>query len=225
MIELNDFRVSYGKNDVLKGLSAGFAPGRVYGIVGENGAGKTTLFRALSGFIGYDGDLSAPDGLLTHRLGFLQTTNFLLPKITGREYLRLLCQARSVDPGDLDARNVFDLPLDNYAETYSTGMQKKLALLGVLLQQNDLLILDEPFNGVDIQSNLLITAIIASLRGQGKTVLISSHIFATLRDTCDELYLLREGRFVRHALREEFGDLEKDMEDVTVGDRVGRLFG
>lgn len=224
MIEMNNLRVSYGKNDVLKGLSASFAPGKVYGIVGENGAGKTTLFRALSNFIGYEGTLSAPDGLLTHRLGFLQTTNYLMAKITGREYLRLLCQARSVEPGDLDARNVFELPLDSYAETYSTGMQKKLAILGVLLQRNDVLILDEPFNGVDIQSNLLITEIITSLRERDKTVLISSHIFATLRETCDELYLLREGKFVRHALREEFDGLEADMAGNTVGDRVSRLF-
>ena len=223
MLELKNLQVSYGSKPVLKGLDARFVPGRVYGIVGENGAGKTTLFRALAGFVGFDGEVTAPKELLTHRLGFLQTDNYFLRKITGREYLRLLCQARAADPGDLDTRNIFDLPLDSYAETYSTGMQKKLALLGVLLQGNDLLILDEPFNGVDIQSNLLITEIIAELRRKNKIVLISSHIFATLRETCDELFLLRDGGFVRHALKSEFSALEKDMEDVTVGDRVGRL--
>lgn len=223
MIELKNIRVSYGSNEVLKGLDAAFRPGNVYGIIGENGAGKTTLFRALVGLIGHEGQISSPPDQLTHRLGFLQTTNYFFPKLTGREYLHLLCQARSVDPGDLDARNVFDLPLDNYAGTYSTGMQKKLALLGVLLQQNEVLILDEPFNGVDIQSNLLISAIIAELREKGKTVLISSHIFATLRETCDELYLLREGRFLRHVTQDQFTEVEDEMKAFTVGDLVGKL--
>jgi len=140
MIEVKDLRVSYGSNDVLRGLTATFLPGKVYGIIGENGAGKTTFFRALAGLIGHDGAVSAPEELMTHRLGFLATQNYFYAKLSGREYLRFMCQARGVDPGDLDARNVFDLPLDHYAETYSTGMRKKLALLAVLLQQNDLLI-------------------------------------------------------------------------------------
>jgi len=223
MIELNDLRKSYGANRVLRGLTAYFPPGKVYGIIGENGAGKTTLFRCLAGLQSYEGEITAPGDLLSRHLGFLQTNNFFFPRLTGREYLRLLCQARDVAPTNLDERNVFDLPLDEYAANYSTGMQKKLALLGVLLQNNKVLILDEPFNGVDIQSNIIITEIIRELRRMGKTVLISSHIFATLKDTCDELFLLREGRFVHHVLPADYAKLEREMNEVTIGGRIGRL--
>lgn len=223
MLQLENIAKSYGSHEVLSGISATFASGAVYGIIGENGAGKTTLFRCIAGLHTHDGTITSPAANFRHTLGFLQTNNFFFPRMTGREYLRLLCQARHVPADRLDERNVFELPLDDYAESYSTGMQKKLALLGVLLQGNDLLILDEPFNGVDIQSNILITEIIHELKRLGKTVLISSHIFSTLSATCDEIHLLREGKFVRSVSPDQYPGLEREMIDVTVGDRVGRL--
>ncbi len=223
MLQLQSLSKHFGANHVLRGINASFTGGQVYGIIGENGAGKTTLFRCIAGLHSYAGEVIGPGDNFRHRLGFLQTNNYFFPKMTGREYLRLLCQARQVPDDNLDERNVFDLPLDDYAETYSTGMQKKLALLGMLFQGNDILILDEPFNGVDIQSNILITAIIRELKAKGKLVLISSHIFSTLSATCDEIYLLREGDFARRVSPADYAELEQEMEDVTVGDRVGRL--
>lgn len=223
MIKLHALQKSYGSNEVLKGITAEFAPGKIYGIIGENGAGKTTLFRCIAGLIAHEGEVQSDAPQFRHALGFLQTNNYFFPRMTGREYLRLLCQARQVPATALNERNVFDLPLDDYAESYSTGMQKKLALLGVLLQRNDLLILDEPFNGVDIQSNIVITEIIHELKRLGKTVLISSHIFSTLSSTCDEIHLLRDGLFIRSVTPADYPELEREMIDVTVGDRVGRL--
>jgi ATPase subunit of ABC transporter with duplicated ATPase domains len=84
--------------------------------------------------------------------------------ITGKEYIRLLCNARGKTNLDIDSKNIFDLPLNQYASTYSTGMKKKLAITAILLQENDYFILDEPFNGVDIQSNVILTEIILKLK-------------------------------------------------------------
>lgn len=148
---------------------------------------------------------------------------FFFDKITGREYIQLLCNGRSVKIENLDARNIFDLPLDQYAVEYSTGMKKKLALFGVLLQENEVFILDEPFNGVDIQSNIIITEIIGQLKRMGKTIIISSHIFSTLKDTCDEVYLLQSGQITRSVLAIEFDDLEQEMKRVLVGDKIEKL--
>lgn len=123
----------------------------------------------------------------------------------------------------MDARNIFDLPLDQYAVEYSTGMKKKLALFGVLLQENEVFILDEPFNGVDIQSNIIITEIIHELKRLGKTIIISSHIFSTLKDTCDEVHLLQNGSITRSVKVDEFDQLENDMKQILVGDRIEKL--
>jgi ABC-2 type transport system ATP-binding protein len=102
-------------------------------------------------------------------------------------------------------------------------MKKKLALLAVLLQNNQCFVLDEPFNGVDIHSNIIIIGLIHKLKELGKTVIISSHIFSTLRDTCDEIYLLKEGELVRKVFREDFEALELEMREFTVGNKIEKL--
>ncbi|MBN8676967.1 MAG: ATP-binding cassette domain-containing protein [Chitinophagales bacterium] len=225
MITVKHVNKSYGNHQVLYDIQAAFEPGRVYGIVGENGAGKTTLFKCLLGLETYEGQVESKWQPLKDHLGYLPTESYFFPFMTGREYLQLVCNARKTELGDATEKNIFDLPLDEFAVHYSTGMKKKLALLGILLQPNEVFILDEPFNGVDIQSNILITEIILRLRSLGKTVLISSHIFSTLRDTCDEILLLQQGRITQKVAKADFDQLEREMKDVSIGDRVDRILG
>ena len=223
MISIKDLSKNFGANQVLKNINLEFDRRKVYGIVGENGAGKTTLFRCIAGMEKYEGEITSGFDKLKNHLGFLQTEPFFFPKITGREYIQLLCNARGVKPGNISEKNIFDLPLNQYASTYSTGMKKKLALAAILMQENSVFILDEPFNGVDIQSNMIITDIIHKLKDLGKTVIISSHIFSTLSDTCDEIHLLKEGEFIKKVYREEFSDLEHSMREITIGDKIEKL--
>ena len=127
-----------------------FDKGNVYGIVGENGAGKTTLFRCIAGLENYDGQINSELNPLKNYLGLLLTEPFFFTKITGKEYIRLLCNARKKEVSKIDDKNIFDLPLNQYASTYSTGIKKKLALLAILLQDNQCFILDEPFKRVAV---------------------------------------------------------------------------
>ena len=223
MIRIENLSKYYGTNQVLKNLNLDFEKGKVFGIVGANGSGKTTLFRCIAGLEEYSGQISSDVRKLKNHLGLLLTVPFFFSKITGREYIRLLCNARNIDTGDIDQRNIFDLPLNQYASTYSTGMKKKLALTAILMQENKYYIFDEPFNGVDIQSNLIITDIIHKLKDLGKTVLISSHIFSTLSDTCDEIHLLKNGEFIKKVLRDDFKKLETEMKEFTVGNKIDKL--
>ncbi len=222
MINIKQLSKNYGTNSVLKDINIDFETGNVYGIVGENGAGKTTFFNCLSGIEKYKGEIHSVKNL-KDTIGFLQTEFHFFPKITGREYIQFLLNAREVKITNIDERNIFNLPLDKYAVNYSTGMKKKLALTAILLQENSVYILDEPFNGVDIQSNIVITEIIHELKRLNKLVIISSHIFSTLSTTCDEIHVLEKGSFTKKVMKEDFEALESEMKAKTLLNTIDRL--
>lgn len=224
MIEVRNLTKKFGAATVLQNINIHFEKGKVYGIVGENGAGKTTLFRCIAGLEDYDGQITADLHPLKNHLGLLLTEPYFFSKITGTEYIRLLCNGRKRKVADIAAKNLFDLPLDQYAAVYSTGMKKKLALTAILLQDNDYFILDEPFNGVDIQSNIMITEIIHTLKARNKTVIMSSHIFSTLRDTCDEIHLLQNGSFTDAVQKDDFTKLELKLKDVSIGNKMEQFW-
>ena len=223
MIKIKELSKLFGNKEVLKNLSMEFSKGNVYGIVGENGAGKTTLFRCIAGLESYSGEIISGVMPLKNHLGLLLTEPFFFTMMTGREYIRLLCNARGKTNVDIDSKNIFDLPLEQYASTYSTGMKKKLAITAILLQENEYFILDEPFNGVDIQSNIILTEIILKLKELNKIVIISSHIFSTLSDTCDEIHLLRKGEQIKSVNKSGFKDLEQEMKEITIGNLIKNL--
>lgn len=223
MIKLQNISKSYGSNEVLKDLNFTFEKGKTYGIVGVNGAGKTTFFKCLAGIEKCNGTITSNVINLKNHLGYLETEPFFFEKMTGKEYLRLLCNARGIEEINIDEKNIFDLPLNQYAEIYSTGMKKKLALTAILLQKNEYFILDEPFNGVDIQSNILIIEIIKELKSLNKTLLISSHIFSTLSDCCDEIILLSNGNFKKTVKQANFQDFEEEMRQITIGNNIAKL--
>lgn len=223
MIKINGLNKRYGNLEVLKSISMEFSKGKAYGIVGENGAGKTTLFRCIAGLESFNGEIISDIIPLKNHLGLLLTDPYFFSKITGKEYIRLLCNARGKTNVNIDDKNIFDLPLHQYASTYSTGMKKKLAITAILLQENEYFIFDEPFNGVDIQSNIILTEIILKLKELHKIVLISSHIFSTLSDTCDEIHLLRKGELIKSVQKSAFKNLEQEMKEFTIGNRIEKL--
>jgi len=222
MIQVTALTKSYGSIQVLNNIHFTFLEGHVYGIVGENGAGKTTLFKCIAGIEKHEGEITSQYSPLKNYVGFLMTEPYLFSKITGKEYIQLLCNARG-KKNDVEQKNIFDLPLNQYVSTYSTGMKKKLAITAILLQENNYFILDEPFNGVDIQSNIIITEIIHKLKELNKIVLISSHIFSTLNDTCDEIHLLEKGSITKSVKKEGFSELEAEMKKNLVGNKINQL--
>lgn len=223
MINIENLSKSYGSKQVLSNINIIFEQGKVYGIVGENGSGKTTLFKCITGIEKHNGIISSNIQPLKDHIGYLQTEPFYFSKITGGEYIQLLCNARDKKIENFEDKNIFDLPLNQYASTYSTGMKKKLALTAILLQENKYFIFDEPLNGVDIQSNIIITDILKKLKEIGKTLIISSHIFSTLSGICDEILLLKNGHLIKKVNKEDFELLEREMKEIFIGNRIERL--
>jgi ABC-2 type transport system ATP-binding protein len=223
MIKIENLSKKFGTKKVLDSIHLEFEKGKIYGVVGENGAGKTTLFKCISGLETSSGKISSDFISLKNTLGLFLTEHFFFPKITGKEYLQLLTNARQVELQNVHDKNIFDLPLNQYASTYSTGMQKKLALTAILLQQNEVFILDEPFNGVDIQSNLVIIEIIKKLKALKKTLILSSHIFSSLVEICDEIFLLKNGKIIKKVTQKDFSNLASELKEFTIGNRIEKL--
>ncbi len=211
MLTLKNIFKNYGDHKVLEGVNLMIGKGDIHGVVGKNGSGKTTLFRCIGGLEDSGGEVIYEHGILKNQTGFLPTDPFFFSFMTGHEYLQLLCNARNIKIGNISDFNLFDLPLKQYAETYSTGMKKKLALTGLLLQRNEVFLLDEPFNGVDIAGNMIINDVLLKLKSLGKIILMSSHIFSSLEDTCDQLHYLKDGKFEISRPKGSFDLIENEM--------------
>jgi ABC-2 type transport system ATP-binding protein len=208
MISIKDLVVSYKKGiHVIDTLNLEMKPGKIHGIVGLNGAGKTTLLRVIAGLTTPDqGTVIAFGGSkFRKKIAFLETENFFYSYITGREYLRLFKNNNF----NIDEWNVlFGLPLDDIIETYSSGMKKKLALLATIRQDKPVLILDEPFNGLDIESSTVLRILLHKLRDT-RTIIITSHIIQTLTNLCDQIHYLEKGRIIFSIDNKDFDNLEE----------------
>ncbi len=213
---------------MLDGFSLSLQGQCIHGLVGMNGAGKTTLLNAMAGYIktGSGNIVRDESPLKREDLAFLETENFFYSHITGREYLKLFTTPVNVPAID-EWNRLFRLPLDQLIDGYSSGMKRKLALAGVLRQEKPVVILDEPFNGLDLESSRLLSMIIARLKERGTTVLITSHILGSLTGICDYIHLLRDGKIIFSKDKEHFTNLEQDIfRDVDPGysDLVNSLF-
>jgi ABC-2 type transport system ATP-binding protein len=212
MIAIENLTVAYGDQRVLDGLLLSLPLKQVHGLVGMNGAGKTTLLNAMAGYVKpVSGSVKIQERPL-HRsdLAFLETENFFYSYITGREYLGLF-RVPPGAPGLEDWNRVFRLPLDQLVDGYSSGMKRKLALAGVLMQDRPLVILDEPFNGLDLESSRLLGMIIGKLREKGKTVIITSHILESLTGICDCIHMIAQGKIRFSRTKDQFPTLGEEI--------------
>ena len=228
MLEIQNLRKAYGRHVVLHDVSLNLRPGTIHGLVGANGAGKTTLLNCLYGletdFTGIIVDTAGRS--LREHTGLLPYEPYFYPRLTGREYLEFCLQARRRPLTDFTGWNqLLELPLDQYADEYSAGMRKKLALLALLVQNFEYLILDEPFNGLDLEANLLLKALLRRLRDRGTGILLTSHLLGALTETADEISVLVGGRVQRHYLAAEFGTLEQDLLDSLHREKLELLDG
>jgi ABC-2 type transport system ATP-binding protein len=209
MLSISNLSIHYGENQVIKNLDLSLEAGQIHGLVGLNGSGKSTLLRTIYGLKKKsDGSIEFENTLLNKsRVAFLETENYFYSRITGYEYLKLF-QQRNPRFHIEEWNKLFELPLHSFIETYSTGMKKKLAFLAVICLDKPFIILDEPFNGVDLDTSQIIKTVIKGLISKSKTILITSHILETLTSICETISYLKEGKIQFTISRESFSELE-----------------
>lgn len=179
----------------------------MYALVGANGAGKSTLIRMIAGITqpdsgkvlidGHDVALQPADA--KRRLGYLPEELILYDRLTGREYLELVSGLKDADPSELDQQiEFFELKevQDKWVGGYSLGMRKKLGLAAAMIGGPELLVLDEPLNGLDVEMMRKLRLRLESEREAGRAVLLSSHVMSFVERVCTRIGIMRAGRIV-----------------------------
>ena len=231
LVVVREVLKSFGDKIALKRISFSVPSGQICGLLGPNGAGKTTLFRLLMGILKPTEGTLLVDGLdafedrveVKRLIGFLPDEPVYYSYLSGRETLELSAAMHGLDVrATLDrmvpviAKLRLAEDIDNYAEDYSRGMKKKLGLLLALLHQPKLLILDEPTNGLDVESTHLFYQLIQELAEEGKTILFSTHLMDHVAKLCSHAVIINDGSVVAkgslEALRAVHG--EASLEDV-----------
>lgn len=208
-IKVTGLTKRFGETVAVERLSFSAAPGRIVGFLGPNGAGKTTTMRALLGFVRPTaGSATIADrryAELDHpaqTVGALLDGDDLHPGRSGRNHLRVLARAAGVAPARVDELlELVDLTAvaDRRAGGYSMGMRQRLGLAAALLGDPDVLVLDEPANGLDPQGIRWLRNFLRSQASEGRAILVSSHVLAEVSQIADEVVVINHGRSVLQA--------------------------
>ena len=195
----------FGKTSVLRAVDLEIAAGECFGLAGVNGAGKTTLIKCMLDFCAIDAGAIELFGIphtkprSRARLGFLPE-RFVPPYyLTGRDFLSLMLrlQQRSYEESDvlgmIESLDLDPSALAKPVRSYSKGMTQKLGLAACFLSRRDLYVLDEPMSGLDPRARACVKALLARLRGEGRTVFFTSHALPDIEETCDRMVVLHQG--------------------------------
>ncbi len=222
VLTVKNLSKNYGSLTALDGLDLSVEKGQVFGLLGPNGSGKTTLLAILldvihanaggfSWFDGVDGDQAR------HRIGALLETPNFYPYLNADQNLALVASIKgkpgtSLDPL-LELVNLKDRRLSPF-KTYSLGMKQRLALAACLVGDPDVLILDEPLNGLDPEGMVEMRHILQKIAAQGKTILLASHILDEVEKICSHVAIIKKGKVLAAGA---IGSILSDQPTVEVG--------
>ncbi len=236
MIRVRDLVKSFDGKQAVQGVSFDVEPGQITGYLGPNGAGKSTtvkmitgVLRTTSGSIEVCGvDVLQQPLEAKRRIGYVPESQALYTSLTPNEYLSLVAELHDMDRGYAAERirqltEAFGLTesVDRLIETFSKGMRQKVLLIGALLHDPDVLLLDEPLNGLDVNMALTFRRILEGLAERGKTILFCSHILDVVERLCTRIIVLDQGRVVADAPTRELLEghpahrLESVFQDLT----------
>ncbi len=214
IIKIDGLSKKYGGNYAVNKLNLTIEKGQVYGILGPNGSGKTTTLGMILGVINpTEGNFSwfesDPNSNQRRRIGSILEHPIFYPDLTAYRNLEISCAIKKADPSRINAVlervGLLDRKNSRFS-TYSLGMKQRLALASALLSNPEVLVLDEPTNGLDPQGISQMRSLINGIAKEGKTIIVSSHLLDEIQKTCTHVAILKKGVLLKSG---KIGDLMK----------------
>ena len=237
MIQTEKLSKSYGNKTALIDLDLRVEPGEILGFLGPNGAGKSTTVKILTGLMpagsgraivaGYD--IAEQPLEVKKRIGYVPEQPALYDALTADEYLDVIGCLYHVEPAAAKARReellqLFDLsPVKHQRlKEFSKGMRQKVVIASALLHRPDVLILDEPLDGLDANTALVMKELLRKLAAQGKTIMFSSHILEVVERICTRIFIIDKGRYVTDGTAQK---IREETGSATLDEAFGKLTG
>ncbi len=237
MIEVQGLSRKFGSTLALDDLDLRVEPGEILGFLGPNGAGKSTTVKILTGMLAPTSGSARVAGFdvveeplqVKSRIGYVPESGALYENLTAGEYLELVASLHHLEPSYYQPRMRELLDLFNLLETrdqrmaqYSKGMKQKVLLSAALLNDPQVLFLDEPLNGIDANTALLVKELLRKLAAQGKTIFFSSHILEVVERICSRIVIIDRGRRV---IEGGAGEICASVGAATLEEAFSRLTG
>ena len=213
LVEIQGLTKSYGEFEAVKGLDLSVSYGQIFALLGPNGAGKTTTIRMLMGILAPTSGVAKIDGLdcfadrveVKRHVGYLPDEPIFHDHLRGSEIICFSGEMHGLSRQEISARTQPLLQqleltdaLEEFAANYSRGMKKKLALVCAMVHDPELLILDEPTNGLDPFATRALHELIRNMAGAGKTIFFSTHLLDQAEKLCTGIAIIAKGRLAAH---------------------------
>ena len=228
MLNIEHLTKAYGEKKAVDNLSLHIAPGEIYGFIGHNGAGKTTTLKSVVGILQFDAGEITIDGIsikenpleCKRRFAYIPDNPDLYDYMTGIKYLNFIADIFGVGANERQARirkyaDAFELTADlaQPIAAYSHGMKQKLAIIAAWLHEPKLILMDEPFVGLDPKASHLLKEMMREVCDEGGAIFFSTHVLEVAEKLCDKVAIIKSGRLIRSGTMEEVkGD--ESLEDV-----------
>ncbi len=222
LLRVDGLSLSYGRQQILNDISFSFDRGKITGLLGPNGAGKSSIMKILGGLVSPDAGTIEKEGtklrdfsMLREYCSYMIDSPSFYPYLSGRQNLELIRRiaGRQTKLDELMLRVGLDPGSNKRVKNYSTGMKQRLAIAQAMIRDVELLILDEPFNGLDPNGFQDVIRLLKELNQSGKTIVVSSHLLNELEQFADSFILLHQGNI---ALNIEKSDLLKSNKKVVL---------
>lgn len=218
MLEINGLSKSYGSHKAVDNLSMRIANGEIHGFIGHNGAGKTTTLRSIDGIMQFEEGTITIDGHSIKEeplackkiMAYIPDNPDLYEFMSGIQYLNFIADIFGVDVSTRDERihrytDLFEITnvLDDAISSYSHGMKQKLAIVSAWIHEPKLILMDEPFVGLDPKASHILKQMMREFCDQGNAILFSTHVLEVAEKLCDRVAIIKDGKLIRSGTMED----------------------